>query len=1222
MATYTETDLLLDMSAVFEKDAYIPKSIDLTKIIPQDYEDKEILTSFLSVVSNLVGVWLFQLEEIKEGFDPYKAGDSLISNLAEIVGFNLFDQTGVSLYDKRSQLTKICDSYKIKGSYSGLKGLLRGMGIIAEIKDMFAKDEASYEDFEQHIVRSWFVGNNPEDLAGYFKTPHFYVDILMTTLYNPGVVESLWNSLQEARLQSVVEANRPVNTWPYYNLLLEFYKSYSRGSLATTYPNIFSCFIDTRPTEDFVLGKKTYELSEVVDNAGFNVHDNNGEDILGGFSSWRLNEGIKLNYSCNRERLVPSKFLLGNQNEPRVTFFDSMVGPYGDWKNRTPEVNIYGSVLYDYRNICNISGYGYMQITPHTLVEQLAHCIDLVDRNIEVSYKQCVNYYHNAPNYSVGVNLRRSVLGDTSGFGTFMRFYVETVSLGQIHLSLFKVRTINPTTAPDGVEEASVIVGDFTGDAPPASAWHETKIIVRGLFVDVYYDGSLIIENLDMGSHLNGYNFGTYFSFYSGSSVLPNSHYEQVKDLKVVRLGNQDQQFNFDENTTVLRQNFGTYSADDISLYGKTWVSYLGAYNISGGRLSIYSGYSFPLSKSYIDLVETNLLVSFKFSMKKTGYQTRKSGCNILQSYNTDYNEHIKVFVDRSVDPNGILKICRYRLGLNGETEDQFVSLLASTTLSSEAIIDYGDVQRFNKMEIYVTDDTIRAVVNDNYEVSYTGIKYLGNYHTRLGFYASADVSGQNYSLFSSLQATRYGLENYYNAASELPVLSDSFLTSGELLKNHTPDLNFSGDFWHDPQDAFITGTDGSFNYLTSNTTDMSKILQNYINIPFRDFEVDFWAIFTPPQVIEVGAYILKNFETGKGLKIYLHQHHVSGGFYLRAVDDYNNTEGVVFGIVSPGLLAARKVGFRARVERCFSNRYYPYVTHFGLGQNYFKVTLTLLYEPYINDVREVYYNTVIVQDAGYSSALSLWWNSSYTTMPLKIDSVKINPILIKAPIYSLTEKYFGDAQYFPRFVATSGEGLLGEYFDSKTFTNLVLSRTDATVYFEWGLGSPDPLVATDTFSVRWTGYVIPQFTETYTFLTHSDDGVRLWVNDVLVIDNWTDHALTLDRGTIDLKAGVAYKIQLDFYENGGNAVIILYWLSKSLALEVIPQSRLYLPSSPIKGHHIEATVPVNEAMEKTSEVALFAGDGRVLLGGITYPYIDKNSGEKLSVSGDIDYQD
>ena len=101
-----------------------------------------------------------------------------------------------------------------------------------------------------------------------------------------------------------------------------------------------------------------------------------------------------------------------------------------------------------------------------------------------------------------------------------------------------------------------------------------------------------------------------------------------------------------------------------------------------------------------------------------------------------------------------------------------------------------------------------------------------------------------------------------------------------------------------------------------------------------------------------------------------------------------------------------------------------------------------------------------------------------------------------------------------------TGNGLLATYFDNIDFTGATVTRIDPTVEFVWGAGSPSPSIAPDTFTARWLGQVQPQFSEVYTFYTQSDDGVRLWVNGQLLVDNWTNHATTENSGTIALAAG------------------------------------------------------------------------------------------------------
>ena len=148
--------------------------------------------------------------------------------------------------------------------------------------------------------------------------------------------------------------------------------------------------------------------------------------------------------------------------------------------------------------------------------------------------------------------------------------------------------------------------------------------------------------------------------------------------------------------------------------------------------------------------------------------------------------------------------------------------------------------------------------------------------------------------------------------------------------------------------------------------------------------------------------------------------------------------------------------------------------------------------------------------------------------------------------------------------VATSGSvnGLTGQYFNDPGtgvhFGTLILTRVDPTVNFTWA-GSPAAGVGADNFSVRWTGRVEAPVTGTFRFSTVSDDGIRLWVNGLQVINNWTDHASTTNTSAaISLTAGVRYTITLEFYERGGSAVSKLQWSYPGQATQIIPQSRLF----------------------------------------------------------------
>jgi len=135
--------------------------------------------------------------------------------------------------------------------------------------------------------------------------------------------------------------------------------------------------------------------------------------------------------------------------------------------------------------------------------------------------------------------------------------------------------------------------------------------------------------------------------------------------------------------------------------------------------------------------------------------------------------------------------------------------------------------------------------------------------------------------------------------------------------------------------------------------------------------------------------------------------------------------------------------------------------------------------------------------------------------------------------------------------------GLTGDYFAGITLTGPAHTRTDSSVNFNWGSGFGDPNVGADLFSVRWTGRITPPFSERYRFYANTDDGAWLWVNNVKLVDNWTDHGPTETSGTITLTAGVRYDITMEYYEKVGGALVQLLWSSPSLPKQILPGERL-----------------------------------------------------------------
>ena len=136
--------------------------------------------------------------------------------------------------------------------------------------------------------------------------------------------------------------------------------------------------------------------------------------------------------------------------------------------------------------------------------------------------------------------------------------------------------------------------------------------------------------------------------------------------------------------------------------------------------------------------------------------------------------------------------------------------------------------------------------------------------------------------------------------------------------------------------------------------------------------------------------------------------------------------------------------------------------------------------------------------------------------------------------------------------------GLKGEYWDNDALRgDPRVTRVDGSVSFDWGSGSPDVTIERDTFSARWTGKIIPRYSETYTLEVYSDDGVRLWVDGRSVIDDWRTHSPSATSGRVTLTAGREHDIRLEYFERGGGAVAKLSWSSPRQSKEIVPRAQL-----------------------------------------------------------------
>jgi uncharacterized protein (DUF1800 family) len=226
---------------------------------------------------------------------------------------------------------------------------------------------------------------------------------------------------------------------------------------------------------------------------------------------------------------------------------------------------------------------------------------------------------------------------------------------------------------------------------------------------------------------------------------------------------------------------------------------------------------------------------------------------------------------------------------------------------------------------------------------------------------------------------------------------------------------------------------------------------------------------------------------------------------------------------------------------------------------------------------------------------------------------------------YTLGGTTSGSVVIFPAGT-TNGTGLTARYHNTSdsNYTNQTtifngsaeLSRTDATVDFSSGVngwGSTagptglSPASTNNAFSVRWTGQILPQYSETYFIDFRSDDSAKVWVNGRLLVDRWTTQAATDYINTIDLQAGVLYDIQIDYWNNAASttAEAKLYWYSASQVRQIIPQNRLF-PAPTLASKVTAVTSPI-EVVGYEGTPLSFSITNPSIGGAVTYA-LDPNS--------------
>jgi hypothetical protein len=133
-----------------------------------------------------------------------------------------------------------------------------------------------------------------------------------------------------------------------------------------------------------------------------------------------------------------------------------------------------------------------------------------------------------------------------------------------------------------------------------------------------------------------------------------------------------------------------------------------------------------------------------------------------------------------------------------------------------------------------------------------------------------------------------------------------------------------------------------------------------------------------------------------------------------------------------------------------------------------------------------------------------------------------------------------------------AANGLRADYFAG--YMDLALSRIEPAIDHDWGNTAPDPAVGQTRFSVRWTADLVAPQTGSYQIVTDTDDGVRVFVGDQMVIDDWHGHFVTRNSAMVNLTAGMPVPLRVEYFQID---------MAASAKMQITPAVDFFVPANP-----------------------------------------------------------
>ena len=122
-------------------------------------------------------------------------------------------------------------------------------------------------------------------------------------------------------------------------------------------------------------------------------------------------------------------------------------------------------------------------------------------------------------------------------------------------------------------------------------------------------------------------------------------------------------------------------------------------------------------------------------------------------------------------------------------------------------------------------------------------------------------------------------------------------------------------------------------------------------------------------------------------------------------------------------------------------------------------------------------------------------------------------------------------------------QGLKGLYFDNILLQGVTKNeRIDNKIDFHWTFNAPANAIENDFYSIRWEGNIKAPATGNFKIGIDGDDGYRLYLNDILIVDHWQKQTYSTSLADYHFEKNKEYKIKVEFFEPAANGKIKLIW--------------------------------------------------------------------------------